>query len=115
MQILNQLEWVNRRLDTVEDRVAEATSGTSTKTKLSKDFLTSSVKKGKKSKKYVESLSESSSDDSNTPSLETLRSHKLQKQVDKRIRALECSSQSSGNEKIQKFKSKRGGGGGGGY
>ena len=47
MQILNQLEWVNRRLDTVEDRVAEATSGTSTKTKLSKDFLTSSVKKVK--------------------------------------------------------------------
>ena len=105
-QILNQLERVNKRLDTLEDRVAEATSGNSTKTKLSKEFLTSSVKKGRKSKKYVESLSESSSDDSDTPSLETLRSHKLQRQVDKRIRALERSSQSSGNEKNAKVKIK---------
>ena len=109
LQILNQLERVNKRLDTVEDKVAEATSGASTKSKLSRDFVTSSVKKCKKCKKYVESLTESSSDDSDTASLETLRSHKLQRQVDKRIRALERSSQSSGNEKIKKMKSKRGG------
>ena len=43
------------------------------------------------------------------PSLETLRPQKMQRQVDKRIRALERSSQSSGNEKVQKLKSKRGG------
>ena len=110
LQILNQLERVTKRLDTVEDRMAEAAAvGNSTKTKLSKDFVTFSVKKGRKSPKYVESLSESSSDDSDTPSLETLRSHKMQRQVDKRIRALERSSQSSGNEKVQKLKSKRGG------
>ena len=90
--------------------MAEAAAiGNSTKTKLSTDFVTSSVKKCRKTPKYVESLSESSSDDSDTPSLETLRSHKMQRQVDKRIRALERSSQSSGNEKVQKLKSKRGG------
>ena len=100
LQILNQLERVTKRLDTVEDRMAEAAAvANSTKTKLSTDFVTSSVKKGRKNPKYVQSLSESSSDDSDTPSLETLRSHKMQRQVDKRIRALERSSQSSGNEK----------------
>ena len=110
LQILNQLERVTKQLDTVEDRMAEAAAvANSTKTKLSTDFVTSSVKKGRKNTKYVESLSESSSDDSDTPSLETLRSHKMQRQVDKRIRALERSSQSSGNEKAHKLKSKRGG------
>ena len=110
LQILNQLERVTKRLDTVEDRMAEAAAvANSTKTKLSTDFVTSSVKKGRKNPKYVESLSESSSDDSDTPSLETLRSHKMQRQVDKRIRALERSSQSSGNEKAHKLKSKCGG------
>ena len=45
LQILNQLERVTKRLDTVEDRMAEAAAvGNSTKTKLSTDFVTSSVK-----------------------------------------------------------------------
>ena len=119
-QILTQLERVNKRLDDREDRVAGVTVGSATKPKLSKDFLSSdkaklsknilssSIKKSSKTKKVVETSSESSFDDSDTPSLDTLRSYSLQRQVDKRNRDLERSSQSAG-EKIQKIKSKRGG------
>ena len=50
LKILSQLEKVNHRLDQVEDKVAEATSG-SGKRKLSTSVLTSTVKKSSKSKK----------------------------------------------------------------
>ena len=53
--------------------------------------------------------SDSSSDESDTPSLELLRSNQLQKQVDKRIRQLNQCSQSPGKE-CNMLKSKRGGG-----
>ena len=59
-------------------------------------------------KKHIVS-SDSSSDESDTPSLELLRSKKLQKQVDKRIRKLNHCSQSPGKE-CETLKSKRGGG-----
>ena len=96
LKILSQLEKVNRRLDQVEDKVAEATSGTRER-KLSTSVLTSTVKKSTKAKNN-KILTDSSSDDSDTPSLDTLRSYKLQKQVDKRIRDLECSSHRAGND-----------------
>ena len=96
LKILSQLEKVNRRLDQVEDKVAEATSG-SGKRKLSTSVLTSTVKKSSKPKNS-KILTDSSSDESDTPSLDTLRSYKLQKQVDKRMRELECSSHRAGNE-----------------
>ena len=53
--------------------------------------------------------SDSSSDESDTPSSELLRSKQLQKQVDKRIRPLNQCSQSPGKE-FHTLKSKRGGG-----
>ena len=59
-------------------------------------------------KKHIVS-SDSSSDESDTPSLELLRSKKLQKQVDKRIRKLNHCSQSPSKE-CETLKSKRGGG-----
>ena len=119
-KILTQLELVNKRLDDMEDRVAEVMTGSTTKHKLSKnflsvdkpkcskDFVSSSVKKCSKTKEISETSTESSSDDSDTPSIDTLRSYRLQRQVDRRVRALERSSQSAG-EKSHKIKSKRGG------
>ena len=50
-----------------------------------------------------------SSSDSDTPSLDVLKSPQLQKQVDRRIRDLSHSSNRSGMEKCTKHKSKRGG------
>ena len=70
--------------------------------------MTSTVKKSTKAKNS-KILTDSSSDDSDTPSLDPLRLYKLQKQVDKRIKDLECSSHRAGNDRGCKLKSKRGG------
>ena len=64
-QILDQLERVNRRLDQVEDRMAGPATGTQ---KLSKNIVTSAVKKDKV-KKVLPVVSDSSSDESEVPSV----------------------------------------------
>ena len=102
--ILNQLEHVNRRLDQVEDRMAEADAGRTQK--LSKNLVTSTVKKDKV-KKTLPIVSDSSSDESEVPSISLLKSSKLQRHVTKRVRELEQDSQCSSND--HKYKSKRGG------
>ena len=67
-----------------------------------------SVKISRKvSRKHNVSI-DSSSDESDAPSLEVLRSKKLQKQVDKRIRELNQCFHSPGKDS-QALKSKRGG------
>ena len=104
--ILEQLRRVTERLDSMEDRMA-STSRTSTP-ELSTDSFLESVKPRKKSVKPCKVLNDSSSDDSDIPTLEMLRSQKLQKKVDKRIRELDQSSHFPGND--EKFKSQRGGG-----
>ena len=76
--------------------------------KLSRNFVTSSVKKTKV-KKPLPVLTDSSSDESEVPSLCVLKSKKLQRRVDKKIEELEQDSHSSGNETQFKHKSKRGG------
>ena len=100
LQILDQLEKVNRRLDQVEDRMAGPTAGTQ---KLSTNIVTSTVKKDK-AKKTLPVLSDSSSDESEVPSLYVLKSSKLQRHVDRRIKDLEQDSQCSGNEMRYKHK-----------
>ena len=84
MQILEQLRRVTERLDSVEDRMA-LTSQHSTP-ELSTDSFLESVKSSKKLTKSCNILNDSSSEDSDTPTLEMLRSQKLQKRVDKHIR-----------------------------
>ena len=69
-QILDQLERVNRRLDQGEDRMAGPTTGTTQK--LSKNIVTSTVMKDKV-KKTLPVLSDSSSDESEVPSLCVLK------------------------------------------
>ena len=75
--ILEQLRRVTERLDSMEDRMASA-SRTSTP-ELSTDSFLESVKPSKKIVKPCKVLNDSSSDDSDTPTLEMLRSQKLQK------------------------------------
>ena len=104
--ILEQLRRVTERLDSMEDKMA-STSRTSTP-ELSTDSFLESVKPSKKFGKSCKIANDSSSEDSDTPTLEMLRSQKLQKKVDKRIRELDHSSHFPGND--QKFKSQRGGG-----
>ena len=119
MEILAQLQKVSQRLEKVEDQVAvgsqKATQATAQSPsghgKLSTDsVLAMSSKSRKKCKKsrspIVSTESSSESSDSDTPSLETLRSYDLQRKVDQRIRELNHSSHLSGNVK---HKSKRGG------
>ena len=103
-EILNQLERVNRLLDQVEDTMAEADVGKTQK--LSKNLVTSTAKKDKVRKTFP-IVSDSSSDESEVPSISLLKSSKLQRRVDKRVRELEQDSQCSGND--NKYKSKRGG------
>ena len=59
-----------------------------------------------KSKKPKHVLSSSSSDNSDEPSIELLKSSRLQRKVDKRLRDLSQSSHSAGK---LKYKSQRGG------
>ena len=100
-EILNQLERMNRRLEQVEDRMTEVDVGRTHK--LSKNLVTSTVKKDKV-RNPMPIVSDSSSDESEVPSISLLKSSKLQRRVDKRLRDLEQDSHYSG-----KYKSKRGG------
>ena len=81
---------------------ATATSSTP-KQELSTDSFLQTIKSHKKSKKqYKSNSSNSSSDDSDDPSLETLKSHRLQQKVDARIRELNHSSHLPGKrEKLK--------------
>ena len=110
LQILQQLERVTKRLDKVEDRMT-AVSPTSPQklstSKLSTSSVTSSVKKVKSKRKSCVYTDLSS--DSDTPSLDVLKSPQLQKRVDRRIRELTHSSHCSGTDVCGKFKSKTGG------
>ena len=122
LEILSQLKKVSQRLDMVEDQVAggvqqatQASVGSPSPAtgKLSTDSVIVSSQKSKRSKKFkppVESSTSSSDDsDSDIPSLDKLRSHGLQKKVDRRIRDLDQSSHLSGSDSKLKHKSKRGG------
>ena len=109
-QILEQLRKVTDRLDQVEHRVAATATSSTPKQELSTDSFLETIKCHKKSKKqYKSSSSSSSSDDSDDPSLETLKSHRLQQKVDARIRELNHSSHLPGKNKKLKYKSQRGG------
>ena len=120
MEILAQLKKVSQRLDMVEDQVASTSQQTVRETvispqagKLSTDSVIVSSRKSNRSKRFKPpSISgSSSSDDSDIeiPSLERLRSHALQKKVDRRIGNFDQSSHLSGNDSMLKHKSKRGG------
>ena len=105
-EILQQLKKVTERLDQVEQKVA-VSARSSTPTELSTDSFLESIKSSKRRKcKSVPVNSSSSSNESDDPTLEVLKSHHLQQKVDKRIRELVESLHSQGN---QKFKSQRGG------
>ena len=100
LEILSQLKKVLQRLDMVEDQVAggvqpatQASVGSPSPAtgKLSTDSVIVSSQKSK------------------IPSLDKLRSHVLQKKVDRRIRDLDQSSHLSGSDSKSKHKSKRGG------
>ena len=80
MKILDQLKKVTERLDKVEDRMTA--SEWQLTSELSTDNFLESVKSSKKSKKYCKLVDDSSSEESDTPTLDTLRSKKLQKKVD---------------------------------
>ena len=111
LQILEQLKKVTERLDKVEDKMAATSAPTETSTprnEFSRDSVIVKPKTSKKSKTFVPSSSSSSSDQSDSPSLELLRSHQLQRKVDRRIRDLEQSSNGPGKD-FQKIKSQRGG------
>ena len=125
-EILVQLKKMSHRLDAVEQQISstaqdpgQASTSSSGSGKLSRnsDFLEHSKntpsKKSKKSKKFVppSDSSESSSDESVSPSLSFLKSQSMQRKVDKRIREVNGCSQLSDTEFSDKYKSKRGGGG----
>ena len=106
MQILEQLQRVNRRLEEVEDKVSTGTQHS----KHGKDADTSkklSSSSHKTVKKHLTSDSDSS-DDEVLPSLSSMRqSAKIQRQIDSRLRELELQSETTGIG--GKIKSKRGG------
>ena len=81
--------------------------------KLSTDSVIVSSRKSNRSKRFkppsISSSSSSDDSDIEIPSLERLRSHALQKKVDRRIRNFDQSSHLSGNDSKLKHKSKRGG------
>ena len=106
LEILQQLQRVSQRLDQVEERISTTDShSTPQKGELSTDSFLESIK-ACKTKKTVPVLSSSSSDDSDEPSLELLKSRHLQRKVVKRLRDLSQSSHSAGK---LKYKSQRGG------
>ena len=121
MEILAQLQKVSQQLEMVEDQVADTSqqavqdsAASPHSGKLSTDsVIFSTQKSSKRSKRFkppiVTSSSSSDDSDSETPSLERLRSHALQKKVDQRIRDLDHSSHLSGTDSKAKHKSKRGG------
>ena len=105
VKILEELQKVNRRLDSVEEDVATVKKTTHQRTGKLSNFSKSKLKQCKNN---VSSESESSSDESIVPSLSVLKtSSDIQKQVDKRLRQLqEASASNSGKNDL---KSKRGG------
>ena len=108
LQILQQLEKVTKRLEKVEDRMTTVSPPQKLSTsKLSTSSVMSSVRKVKSKRKSC--VYTDSSSDSDTPSLDVLRSPQLQKRVDRRIRELTHSSHCTGTDSCEKFKSKRGG------
>ena len=98
------------KVDSSSDESVKLGKKVSKKHKVTVDsFSDESVKSSRKvSRKHNVSI-DSSSDESDAPSLGVLRSKKLQKQVDKRIRELNQCSHLSGKDS-QALKSKRGGG-----
>ena len=107
LEILQQLKKMTERLDHMEEQMA-STPGSSTpkSPELSSDSFLQSIKPSKKQKKSKgQIVNDSSSDESDCPSLEVLKSQLLQKKVDKRLRELNQSSHGKGKEK---FKSMRG-------
>ena len=112
LQILEQLKRVTERLDKVEDKMADspAPADQSTqKIELSRDSYIVKSKSSKKLQKSAPMTSDSSSHESDSPSLELLRSQHLQRKVDRCIRDLERISHTPGKDS-QKIKSQRGGG-----
>ena len=87
-------------LDNVKERLATTPVETPKSTELSSDSFLKSIKPSKKQKKSSV-VNDSSSDESDCPSLEVLRSQLLQKKVDKRLRELNHSSHCQGKEKFK--------------
>ena len=106
MRILEQLQKVTGRLDQVEDKMAAATQQVTPDSKLCRVSFLETIRVSKICTKSSQIDSSSSSDESDTPNLELLRSRKLQKKVDKRVRELDQNSHDSGS--VRKVKSKRG-------
>ena len=112
--ILQELRRVNSRLDTVEEQIGEKGSTSSTTQgkghKLSKASVYNSCSVARKSKQIsFSSSSESSEDDSDIPSLQTIRSSKpIQAKIDKKLTSLQKLRRDQGNDRA-KIKSKRGG------
>ena len=92
---LDQDAWtrLDQTLGPSGDRMAGPKTGTQ---KLSRNIVTSTVKKDKV-KKVLPVLSDSSLDESEVPSLCVLKSDRLQRCVDKRIKELDQDLQCSGN------------------
>ena len=105
VKILEELQKVNRRVDSVEEDVATVKKTTHQKTGKLSNFSKTKLKHCKSS---IVSESESSSDESIVPSLNVLKtSSDIQKQVDKRLHQLqEANASTSGKNDL---KSKRGG------
>ena len=109
-KILKELQRVNARLDAVEDRLDNPSSG-QLKPKLSSPSVCGkkSVKCKTKASLFTTDSS-SDSDDSNIPDVNALRTSRLiQKKVDERLAQLEHHSSIQGNSTSMKLKSKRGG------
>ena len=110
-KILAELQRMGSRLDRVEDQMAGTVAGQSSV----RDKKLSTVNKCKSNKKVkghtdVFDTSDSSSDESDFPSLSVIRSSKaLQKRIDTSIAVLEKDQKAQGNSISEKIKSKRGG------
>ena len=101
LQILEQLKKVTERLDKVEDKMAASSAPadqSTPKIELSRDSFIVKSKSGKKLKTSAPMTSDSSSNESDSPSLELLTSQHLQRKVDRRIRDLEQSSHTPGKD-----------------
>ena len=108
LMILKELRRVNSRLDVVEEQVAEGRAvGPSHGRNCVK--LSSTKVSNSKVKKVIYT-SESSDDEQAISSLSELRSSTvLQKKVDAKVKSLDQANSATGNDQIQKLKSKRGG------
>ena len=89
---MEQLRKVTDRQDQVEHQVAATAKSSTPKQELSTDSYLQTIK---------------SSNDSDDPSIKTLKYHRLQQKVDARIRELNHNSHVPGKDK--KLKSQRGG------